>query len=189
MAFAFDEARFRAHAHLSDRLLGQLFNRCNTWAFYTRRKLGVPTRNKVLAMSPVLETIIGHVAAAYGISVTEFLAKRRQRELVHARHVAMWIAHREFGFSLQSIADALRKIDHTTVLHGVNKLEQPQNQHILLGVKLLAATIKKEYPHVQGLARPPGSGAAHHRPRGRRVSRPRGGSHDGLSLDRHPGES
>jgi hypothetical protein len=189
MAFAFDEARFRAHAHLSDRLLGQLFNRCNTWAFYTRRKLGVPTRNKVLAMSPVLETIIGHVAAANGLSITEMLAKRRQRELVNARHVAMWIAHREFGFSLQSIADAMRREDHTTVLHGVNKLEQPQNQLVLASVKTLAATIKKEYPHVSGLARPPGPGAASHRPRSRRLSRPRHGGNDGVGPHRHPGES
>ena len=54
---------------------------------------------------------------------TDILSARRDARLVRVRHVIMWLAKRFTLHSLPDIGRALGNRDHTTVLHGVRKID------------------------------------------------------------------
>lgn len=72
------------------------------------------TNNEVLKM----------VGAEFGVSVNEIKAERRTAKVSLARQVAMYIFVKEYGMKLEKVAEILNKKDHTTVLHGRNKIEE-----------------------------------------------------------------
>jgi len=51
------------------------------------------------------------------------LSERRQKELVHARQIVMYLAKNNTSRSLPEIGRWLGNRDHTTVLHGVRSIE------------------------------------------------------------------
>ncbi len=57
------------------------------------------------------------------IKVSELVAKRRLAHLVYARHLAMYLAKEFTTKSLPEIGEGFGGRDHTTVLHGYNKLK------------------------------------------------------------------
>ena len=63
------------------------------------------------------------VAAHFGVTVHEILAKRRNPKVILPRHVAMYVTKH---VSLQSFPEIGRRFqrDHTTVLHAVQKIER-----------------------------------------------------------------
>ena len=52
----------------------------------------------------------------------ELIGKRRTRDVAIARQVAMYLARDLTEMSLPQIGDALGGRDHTTVMHGCNKI-------------------------------------------------------------------
>ena len=62
------------------------------------------------------------VSEAFGISIEELTSKNRSAELALARQVAMYLARNKTNESLQQIAYAFNKKDHTTVIHANNKV-------------------------------------------------------------------
>lgn len=69
--------------------------------------------------SPSLARVIRAVARHHDIPVEELLGSSRRRTVAVARSVAMYLARRVTGSSLQAIGAACGSRDHTTVLHGV----------------------------------------------------------------------
>ncbi len=72
---------------------------------------------------PKVETIIAAVCSHFGISLGEFMTKRRHHSIVWPRQVAMYLAcellpSRSFPF----IAKHMGGWDHTTVIHSVKKI-------------------------------------------------------------------
>jgi hypothetical protein len=70
-----------------------------------------------------IRLIIGLVARRAGVTFTEILSHRRAREIVDARHVAMYLAWRWTMASLPVIARRFADRDHTTVHHAVHRIE------------------------------------------------------------------
>jgi chromosomal replication initiator protein len=68
------------------------------------------------------DDVLGAVAAYYGVPVQELQAKRRDKGAVVPRQVAMFLLREETGISLSEIGDRLGGRDHTTVLHGCEKV-------------------------------------------------------------------
>lgn len=64
------------------------------------------------------------VAAETGIGVAEIVGDRRYQRLVRARAAVAWVARRTSERTLQQIASALGRTDHTTVLQMLRKAEQ-----------------------------------------------------------------
>lgn len=64
------------------------------------------------------------VAAHYEIKVSELKSARRTANLALARQICMYIFAEEFRYKLEDIARFLNKKDHTTVLHGRDKVKQ-----------------------------------------------------------------
>lgn len=63
------------------------------------------------------------VARYYGYSVTELLSRRRTKNLVQARQIAMFIAKTVTGRSMPVIGRLFDNRDHTTIIHAVRKIE------------------------------------------------------------------
>lgn len=67
--------------------------------------------------------VLAAALRAFGLARHEFIAHRRQRELVHRRQACMWVMYRHTKLTLPSIGRLLGGMDHTTVMHGVRKVD------------------------------------------------------------------
>jgi chromosomal replication initiator protein len=68
------------------------------------------------------EVVLDATAAMYGFTVEELQGKSRQRPLVLARQVAMYVLRETTDLSYPVIARAFGGRDHTTVMHAVDKI-------------------------------------------------------------------
>jgi len=76
-------------------------------------------RRAHITPSQVIET----VAKFYNISVAEMVSPARNKELVQPRQVAMYLIRQETDASLLEIGNLLGGRDHTTVLHGIERIK------------------------------------------------------------------
>jgi len=70
------------------------------------------------------EKIFKIVCDFFSIKKEDVLGQRRQKELVHPRQISMFLLKREMGYSYPMIGRALGGKDHTTIMHGVKKIEK-----------------------------------------------------------------
>ena len=66
--------------------------------------------------------IIDIVADHFGITYEDIISKRRNSEFVQPRQICMYLCRKLTDESLQNIGKALGKKDHTTVIHGIDKI-------------------------------------------------------------------
>jgi len=70
------------------------------------------------------QLIINIVAEHFGITEDDIISKRRNSEFVQPRQICMYLCRKLTDESLQSIGKALGKKDHTTVIHGIEKITE-----------------------------------------------------------------
>ena len=70
------------------------------------------------------ELIIEVVSHRYGFSPEELTGKRRSREIAMPRQIAMYICREMTGMSTTAIGRAFGGRDHTTVMHGCDKIAE-----------------------------------------------------------------
>ena len=68
------------------------------------------------------ELIMQVVADYFHIEVSDITSQRRNREVVHPRQIAMLLTREMTSLSTTRIGDAFGGRDHTTVMHGCNKI-------------------------------------------------------------------
>ncbi|MFN2544397.1 MAG: chromosomal replication initiator protein DnaA [Actinomycetota bacterium] len=68
------------------------------------------------------QAILDETASYFGLTRDDLVSKNRSRPLTTARHVAMYLLRECTGLSLIKIGELFDR-DHTTVLHGVKKIE------------------------------------------------------------------
>ncbi len=64
--------------------------------------------------------IVRSVAIKHKTTINGLKSKRRNKDVVAARHEVMWRLHKKTALSMPQIGRILNK-DHTTVLHGIRK--------------------------------------------------------------------
>lgn len=80
-------------------------------------------RRDWLVVVPVsMAQIIRAIAAYARVTEQEFLG--RTRHLAHHRQLGMWLCRRLLGRSYPEIGRAFGDRDHTTVMHGVARVEK-----------------------------------------------------------------
>jgi chromosomal replication initiator protein len=79
----------------------------------------VNTKKKTLS----LKKIALSVAEFYNITMEDLIKQSRRKEYVKPRQIAMFLARRELGSSFPTIGDFFGGRDHTTVMHGVEKMD------------------------------------------------------------------
>lgn len=69
------------------------------------------------------ELIVDIVCEHFNISKGDITSKKKSHEIAHPRQIAMYLSKELTDKSLKSIASSLGKRDHTTVIHGYNKIK------------------------------------------------------------------
>ena len=77
--------------------------------------------NKAKEITPTL--IINVVAEHFGVKPEDITSKKRNSEFVQPRQVVMYLCRELTDVSQVNIGKILGKKDHTTVIHGVKKIE------------------------------------------------------------------
>ena len=75
------------------------------------------------------ELIIETVAEHFNISVSDLKGSRRNSEIVQPRQIAMYLCRYMIDMPFKAIGDALGKKDHSTVMHGIKKIEDDMTQY------------------------------------------------------------
>ncbi len=83
----------------------------------------VNAKKKAVTLNKIAES----VANFYSITLEDLLKQSRRKEYVKPRQTAMYIARKELGSSFPSIGEFFGGRDHTTVMHGVEKVEKAVN--------------------------------------------------------------
>ncbi len=78
-----------------------------------------PDNNEPITIDKIIEV----VANKYNVLYDDIVSKSRNAEYVLPRQVVMYISRRLLDASLEDIAKALGKKDHTTIMHGVKKID------------------------------------------------------------------
>ncbi len=91
-------------------------------------------RRATLTTTEVLEAVAAH----YGMPEKDLLGRLRKREIVLPRQVAMYLMRETTAGSLVDIGNALGGRDHTTVLHGIEKIERELATDTALRTQVMA---------------------------------------------------
>lgn len=112
------------------RVLEGALIRVSAFASLTHEPITVDRATQVLAdllsenqPRPITpQFILDQAAAQFGFSVEELQSKHRQRPLVTARQIAMYVMRELTDLSYPTIAREFGGRDHTTVIHAVEKI-------------------------------------------------------------------
>ena len=69
------------------------------------------------------ELVIQVVADHYGITPLDICSQKRNKEIVYPRQIVMYLCREIVGTPLQSIGKYLGGRDHTTIIHGIEKIK------------------------------------------------------------------
>lgn len=72
------------------------------------------------------QKIIDTVCAFFSLDAKDILGKCRNKELVYPRQIIMYLLRNEMGYSFPKIGKELGGKDHTTIMHGVEKISKSQ---------------------------------------------------------------
>jgi len=138
--FSDDVAHYIALQVVSNvRELEGMLVRVMAFASLTQQKISLELAQKVLhrvtsVVKPTrvhneLDSVVRVVAAHYLCTPDDLYAKSRNQGYVQARHVAMFLIKHLTGKSLRAIGDFLGGRDHSTVVHGVEKVAHEMAAH------------------------------------------------------------
>lgn len=68
------------------------------------------------------DDLIKNVCNYYQIKPTQLKGERRNASLVKARHITMYMLKKDYGLTFSEIGNLLGGRDHTTIMHGVDKI-------------------------------------------------------------------
>lgn len=114
--------------HSNIRELEGALNRVLATARLTNQPLTVELATSALAdlvpqrSARTPEEVLAAVANHYGLDVAALKGRSRNAEIALPRQIAMFLLREEIGISLPQIGEVLGGRDHTTVLHGCEKI-------------------------------------------------------------------
>lgn len=83
-----------------------------------------PNKPKEITPSLIIDIVSDH----FEINAEDIKSKKRNSEFVLPRQICMYLIRSMTEISLTGIGKALGKKDHTTVIHGINKIEEELTQ-------------------------------------------------------------
>ena len=93
------------------------------------------------------ESIMDVVAEHYNITVSDILSRKKNKEIATPRQICMYLIRKYTNSSLQVIGKAMGNRDHTTIIHGYEKISDllDRDEHLKANVDIL---VKKLNPPV-----------------------------------------
>lgn len=100
---------------------------------------------KETAKNITIEMIQKEVVQFYGMSLADLRAKKRNRNIVLPRQIAIYLCRELTNMSLPEIGNAFGGRDHTTVLHSCKKIQEEikENNSIRDAIEKLITTLKQ----------------------------------------------
>ncbi|HCR80933.1 MAG: Chromosomal replication initiator protein DnaA [Parcubacteria group bacterium GW2011_GWB1_49_7] len=103
-------------------------------------------QRKMLRVKP--QDVIKTVANHFRIKQSTIKGQRRVKEIVTARHAAMYLLRKELGMPLEEVGKWFSGRDHTSVIHAVEKiereiLENSMTQQDISALKMSLAALSK----------------------------------------------
>ena len=105
--------------------------------------------NKVMAFAKLAKKkvitpdyIISMVAEHFDVTVDDLCGNKRNSKIVTPRQIAMYLCREIISTPLKSIGKCLGNRDHTTIMHGIDKIEKEINNDENL--KNTIETLKKK---------------------------------------------
>jgi chromosomal replication initiation ATPase DnaA len=90
------------------------------------QKIPEPAEGRIEDIQEVRLTcaqIINAVARVTGVRVMEITSPRRAAKIMRSRHIAVWLCRKLTDCSYPQIGRALGGRDHSTIMHGVRKID------------------------------------------------------------------
>lgn len=87
------------------------------------------------------DDVIKGVCLFYGFKLTQVKGPKRSARLVLARQIAMYLLKRDISLTLVEIGNVLGGRDHTTVMHGIEKIDGILNSSEKNGAKRVSEDI------------------------------------------------
>ncbi len=78
---------------------------------------------KRVGIAPSIEMVLDAVCAYFAVKPLHLKQQNRTEDISHARHVLMFILREFLDLNYETIARAIKRRDHTTVIHGVSKIK------------------------------------------------------------------
>jgi chromosomal replication initiator protein len=79
----------------------------------------IPLENKVISINQIQKAISDY----FNIKLSALLSKKRNKDIVTARQIAIYLSRELTELSLPVIGEAFGGKDHTTILHSYNKIK------------------------------------------------------------------
>ena len=79
-----------------------------------------PDQQKVITPEYILSVVAEH----YDVSTADIIGNKRSSKIVMPRQICMYLCRSVIDLPLKNIGKFLGNRDHTTVMHGINKIEQ-----------------------------------------------------------------
>jgi chromosomal replication initiator protein len=117
-------------------MFAQLYRRPVTLqlAMESLTDVAVGSRRANVTMRDVIEA----VKSQYGVTDRDLSGRDRRRDIVVPRQVAMYLLREETSAALKDIGRVLGDRDHTTVLHGIEKVERALETDANLRTQVMA---------------------------------------------------
>ena len=90
------------------------------------------------ARSIAPEQIIDHVTVRFRLSSGDLIGGSKKKEIVRARHVAVYLLHEELGMKSTDIGRLMGGRNHSTIIHALNKINHEINEDTYLRADILA---------------------------------------------------
>jgi len=127
------------------RALEGCLNRVVAYARLTRAPISLDTATKALAaLTPTIaspadpQSILESCSSYYNVPIQAITGKSRAKQIAEARHVAMYLLREDAELALKQIGLLLGHRDHSTVIHGVQKIA-----HALINDPRLSAQLSE----------------------------------------------
>jgi chromosomal replication initiator protein len=101
-----------------------------------------PNKVVVITLDSILQVVCDH----FSVSREDIISSKRNKELVHPRHIAMYLMRAMTDQPLDKIGEFLGGRDHTTVIHGLTKISSELDVDNELG-NTIDILKKKISPH------------------------------------------
>ena len=98
----------------------------------------INTEKKIINSKDIIDT----VSDVFDIKSSDIMSPKRNAEFVLPRQVVMYLCYDMLSMSYTSIAKMLNKKDHTTIIHGCNKIQD--DLHTDENLKMRIEEIKKK---------------------------------------------
>ncbi len=113
------------------RQLEGALNKLNAYATLTQTEVDFTLAKQILKdFIPIeekdvsIQLIQQYTGAYFNIKPSVLLSKKRTKNIVTARHIAMFLSRELTNYSLPMIGDSFGGKDHTTVIHSCNKIKE-----------------------------------------------------------------